>query len=134
MLDIGTLSTPSWQCIHFTSTHVVPAIDGQLLERGIVSAVVDAPGATTASLLQAVSAALRFPDYFGENWDALDDCLKDMAWLPAAGCVLFVYQARCLWQQNGEDAARLLEAWLVAAEFWAEKSVPLHLVFVWERS
>jgi hypothetical protein len=30
-------------------------------------------------LHDAVAAALRFPDYYGRNFDALDDCLGDVA-------------------------------------------------------
>jgi RNAse (barnase) inhibitor barstar len=32
-------------------------------------------------LLRALAASLRFPDYFGWNWDALDECLRDLSWL-----------------------------------------------------
>lgn len=26
--------------------------------------------------------ALLLPDYFGGSWDALDDCMQDLSWLP----------------------------------------------------
>ena len=26
--------------------------------------------------------ALLLPDYFGGSWDALDDCMRDLSWLP----------------------------------------------------
>lgn len=28
-----------------------------------------------------VSKKLEFPDYFGYNWNALNDCLQDFSWL-----------------------------------------------------
>ena len=33
-----------------------------------------------ASLLAALGQALHFPDYYGGNWDALDECLADLSW------------------------------------------------------
>jgi hypothetical protein len=35
-------------------------------------------------LLQRIAAMLEFPVTFGHNWDALADCLGDLAWLPTA--------------------------------------------------
>lgn len=47
------------------------------------------------ALFNEVAAALQFPHYFGENWNALDECLTDMSWAPAESYVLVIL--------NGED-------------------------------
>jgi RNAse (barnase) inhibitor barstar len=39
-------------------------------------------------LLDALANALRFPDYFGGNWDALNECINDLSWLPPGDVVL----------------------------------------------
>lgn len=33
-------------------------------------------------LMSVLKEALRFPEHFGQNWDALSDCLRDLSWLP----------------------------------------------------
>lgn len=32
-------------------------------------------------LLAALARTGKFPDYFGGNWDALQDCLRDLSWI-----------------------------------------------------
>ena len=39
-------------------------------------------------LLKELSAKLNFPDYFGFNWDALYDCLRDLNWINQKEIVL----------------------------------------------
>ena len=48
---------------------------------------------TIASLFDEMAAAFQFPDYFGENWAALDECLADLSWLPAAGYVVLIRES-----------------------------------------
>jgi len=36
---------------------------------------------TEAALHSEISEVLRFPDYYGRNFDALYDCLTDLEWL-----------------------------------------------------
>lgn len=41
------------------------------------------PGiAVTSELLKALYYLLWFPGYFGFNWNALYDCLRDLEWIP----------------------------------------------------
>jgi RNAse (barnase) inhibitor barstar len=79
------------------------------------------------SLLVRLAQALGFPDWFGGNWDALEDCLADLSWRPGAGHVLLV-------ERHGElsldDLGVLVDVLAAAAEHWAGRGVPFHAVFV----
>ncbi len=87
---------------------------------------------TKKDLLEQIASCLSFPDYFGMNWDALDECLMDLSWLDYKGYVLVVRNALVFWQQNTINAGKLVSAWQSAAEIWSRGGVPFHLVFVME--
>jgi RNAse (barnase) inhibitor barstar len=55
-----------------------------------------------------VGAALQFPYYFGENLAALDECLRDLEWLPADRYVVVVRDAADVLA----DADEAFDAWL----------------------
>jgi len=40
------------------------------------------------ALFDTLAAQLSFPDYFGANWNALAECLRDLEWLPPGRVVL----------------------------------------------
>jgi hypothetical protein len=74
---------------------------------------------TTGALFDEFAAALQFPWYFGENWDALDECLADLEWLPGDGYVIWIAQAaRLLEHEPRAEFARLLKLLAGAAATW----------------
>lgn len=43
-------------------------------------------------LLDVLSRGLRLPKYFGRNWDALEECLRDLSWLSEFEQVVIVHE------------------------------------------
>lgn len=94
---------------------------------------------TRAAMFNEIGAALQFPDYFGENGAALDECLTDLSWLPAERYVIVVTDAADVLADESLDALHGLSAALLrAAETWAEPiargeswdrpAIPFHVV------
>jgi hypothetical protein len=77
------------------------------------------------SVFDAMAAALDFPDWFGVNWDALEDCLSDLSWRKAEGHVLILrsYPA-------GDELGVLTDVLRAAAEYWAGRGKPFFAVFL----
>lgn len=92
---------------------------------------------TRGGLFTEFARALDFPDYFGHNWDALEECLADLEWLPAKGYVLFLTDAEQVLCDDEEDYATLLEVLSDAGEAWgsgqagmgSRRATPFHVVF-----
>ncbi len=73
-----------------------------------------------AGLLAGLARDLAFPSSFGNNWDALADCLQDLDWLPMAdGHVLLVEQAGNMRSAAPRDFGTFLEILEQAGDFWA---------------
>ena len=61
--------------------------------------------------LAAIAQAVRAPDWFGANWDALADALGDLSWHRSSGYVLLL--------RNGGDTFGLVDDHHVVTEIFA---------------
>jgi RNAse (barnase) inhibitor barstar len=119
-------SADRWECVHFVpadegpdpaqleaDAYFVAAIDGQALR-------------SDDALFGALGEAFQFPDYFGDNWDALDEVLRDLEWIAPTKVVLTLDGRQGI--ELNRTFGRLLSAWLSAAQEWSKADVPFHLV------
>lgn len=97
---------------------------------------------TVLDFFNSYCEQLKFPGYFGRNWNAFNDCITDLEWLEFTGIVLFTTDADFLFE--GEtDRVEQLEALTSilsdAADFWTNEvrdgeewdrdKVPFHCIF-----
>lgn len=81
-------------------------------------------------ILASFAKALKFPGYFGKNWDALDECLSDLEWLDAPGWVLIVTGASRFATQDEASLSTTLEVLQSAAEYWSQQGKPFWALLV----
>ncbi len=86
---------------------------------------VDLRGCDNAgAAMREIAEILRFPDWFGENLDALADSLNDLSWLPSEGYVLVLEHTSEWRRQEADTFATVLEILNETAQHWAAKRVP----------
>jgi RNAse (barnase) inhibitor barstar len=97
---------------------------------------------TKAALLKELARTLAFPAHFGRNWDALEDCLTDLGWLPADGYLLMFSHADALLAEREADYATLIDLLESVGQAWATQQtghpgrppIPFHTVLAVPRS
>ncbi len=72
------------------------------------------------ALLSACARGFLFPS-FGDNWDALADCLQDLSWLAEPGTVALLRGAADFAVAAPEEYAMLLEILRATAEYWQQR-------------
>ena len=102
---------------------------GPLLEvarqNGLPYARISLHGSTDKqAILKSISEALAFPEWFGRNWDALEDCLGDLSWRPQGGHVLLFDDIAL-----GDELGILIDVLGSVAEQWAARGIPFFAVF-----
>lgn len=60
----------------------IPTIDDSY------SVVVPHEIVSTGRFLCEIGSLLKFPDYYGENWNAFEECINDLSWIKEKNVVL----------------------------------------------
>lgn len=105
----------------FTSSPVATSQD-------VIVAVVGPKLSTREELFGSIAKQLGFPSYFGMNWDALEECLRDLSWVEARKVVIW---HDALPEALGEDELRIyLQVLSSCAKHWTpNKSHELTVIF-----
>lgn len=84
--------------------------------------VLDATVRTRGDLFARFAEALAFPAYFGRNWDAFEECLRDLSWLPDSRDIRVIDAGD--WLANEPPATRELLATILreTAEHWRSRA------------
>ena len=71
-----------------------------------------------------VAQALAFPEWFGGNWDAFEDCLTDMSWREAPGYMLLLEHSKHFGAGHRHEFDTAIEVLDGAATWWQEQGKP----------
>ena len=84
-------------------------------------------------LMTALQTALRLPAHFGQNWDALEECLTDLAPVDGPGYFLLYDHIDGLLQAHPDQFETLVEILRDAVASWQEDDTRMTVVLAGAR-
>ncbi len=117
---VDILGDPSFSGVYILQTASTSTDLGKLVaDRGLEVFPVNGKNVRTKErFLTVLAEALQFPDYFGFNWDALEDCLTDLSWFAAEGFVIAYDYFGVLARHDPDEADTALDILVDSAEYW----------------
>jgi RNAse (barnase) inhibitor barstar len=72
------------------------------------------------SLFLEMSEKLKFPEYFGKNWNALQDCLRDLEWIPSDyGYIIIWSNASIMMMTSPDEFFEFMNILQYVNEYWS---------------
>lgn len=108
----------------------LPALELAAKELGQAFFKVDLQKARNVpGFIKALKRDLVFPDWFGGNLDAVNDCLTDLSWCPAPGYVIVISGAESL-SANPTSFAALNAVLASAVDAWRQRDTPFRIFYI----
>ena len=80
-------------------------------------------------VLTRLGRQLGFPEWYGNNFDALKDCLSDISWCEEAGYLLVITRADALQAADAPAFQTLNEVFALAIDEWRARGVPMWIFY-----
>ena len=84
--------------------------------------------ATKEGFLHTMAAALKFPSYFGMNWDAFEESINDLEWCPASGYVIILSSFEAFSQKSPDDFKTVDNIFKSAVKDWKARKKPFYVI------
>lgn len=78
-----------------------------------------------ATFLAAAAQAMGFPSYFGQNWDAFEEMINDLSWVPGTGYLVLYENFAGFATHAPDDWAVALAILQHAAANWRLQGIPM---------
>lgn len=118
------LLDPTQAGIYFVTNDDLNEIDDDARQSDAMVCRIDLDGcADKDDLLQRFAEAFDFPASFGRNWDALEDSLADLSWLPAPGYLLLLDHIDDLRDSDEADCDTLFQILDENSRTWADNGI-----------
>jgi hypothetical protein len=87
-----------------------------------------------AALLKTVADCLHFPEWYGDNWDALTDCLCDMSWSEADGYLLIIKGGKLIQSNDSDSLSMFISVLEETSSFWKTQNIEFWALVTEEHS
>lgn len=115
--------------VHFIHPHDMIEDIGYLKSTGyLVAEIVVSGDLDKSELIDRLYVSMQFPEYCGRNFDAVEDCLRDLD-RRFSGYVLLVHESDDFWVMNTDLAMTVTSIWLSCSDYWTALGRPFHLIF-----
>lgn len=75
-----------------------------------------------ADFLKTASTVINLPEYFGYNWDALQDCLTELSWFEASSYLIVYDQWQNFAHNYPQDWQILNDIFSEAIAYWLKRN------------
>ncbi len=73
---------------------------------------------------------MDLPDYFGDNWDAFEECINDLSWVPSRKYIFVYHNASRFFSKSREDGEILTDILEAARQNWRDEGITFESVFI----